>query len=299
MNCDVLVVGAGCAGLTAAIYAARAGRSVLVLEQAAVGGQIAYSPRVENYPGIPSVSGAAFADALLEQAEALGVRLELETAERLLPGRPHTVVTDCGSHTAAAVVVAVGAQHRRLGVPGEETLSGVSYCAVCDGAFYRGRDVAVVGGGSTALESAEFLAGLCRSVRLIHRRDAFRGEPQLAARVLALPNVTAELGCTVQALAGDGAVAAVVLDGPGGRRTVPADGVFVCIGQEPGTAAFADVLTLDGAGYVAAGEDCRTNVPGVFAAGDCRAKAVRQLTTAAADGSVAALAAAAACAARP
>ena len=281
MNCDVLVVGAGCAGLTAAIYAARAGRSVLVLEQAAVGGQIAYSPRVENYPGIPSVSGAAFADALLEQAEALGVRLELETAERLLPGRPHTVVTDCGSHTAAAVVVAVGAQHRRLGVPGEETLSGVSYCAVCDGAFYRGRDVAVVGGGSTALESAEFLAGLCRSVRLIHRRDAFRGEPQLAARVLALPNVTAEL------------------DGPGGRRTVPADGVFVCIGQEPGTAAFADVLTLDGAGYVAAGEDCRTNVPGVFAAGDCRAKAVRQLTTAAADGSVAALAAAAACAARP
>ena len=291
MNRDLIIIGAGCAGLTAAIYAARAGKSVLVLEQETVGGQISFSPKVENYPGIASISGAEFSDQLYAQAEALGVELELETVERLLPGTPHRVVTDCGEHTAPAVIVATGVRHRRLGVPGEDALSGVSYCAVCDGAFYRGKTVAVVGGGSTALQSAELLSGLCRTVHLIHRRNRFRGEVRLAERVRALPNVVPHLEQTVEELlpAADGkAVGAVRLSG---GETIPVDGVFVCVGQIPGNEPFAGVLDLDEAGYLKAGEDCRTNVPGVFAAGDCRTKAVRQLTTAAADGAVAALAA--------
>ena len=286
---DVIVVGAGCAGLTAAVYAARAGKSVLVLEQESVGGQIAFAPLVENYPGIPSIAGAALADQLFAQAEALGVELELETVERLIPGNPHTVVTDCGEHTAPAVIVATGVRHRHLGAPGEDELSGVSYCAVCDGAFYKGKTVALVGGGSTALQSAELLSGLCREVHLIHRRDSFRGEARLAERVRALPNVILHLERTVEALVPDAsgkAVGAVTLSG---GETVPADGVFVCVGQIPGNEPFAGVLDLDEAGYLVAGEDCKTNVPGVFAAGDCRTKNVRQLTTAAADGAVAAL----------
>ena len=289
MTKDLIIIGAGCAGLTAAIYAARAGKSVLVLEQETVGGQISFSPRVENYPGIASISGAEFSDNLFTQAEALGVDLELETVERLIPGKPHTVVTDCAEHTAPAVIVATGVRHRRLGVKGEEDLSGISYCAVCDGAFYKGKTVALVGGGSTALQSAELLSGLCREVHLIHRRAEFRGEARLAERVKALPNVALHLERTVEALLPDSsgkAVGAVALSGGG---TIPVDGVFVCVGQIPGNEPFADVLHLDEAGYIVTGEDCKTNVPGIFAAGDCRTKAIRQLTTAAADGAVAAL----------
>ena len=289
MTKDLIIIGAGCAGLTAAIYAARAGKSVLVLEQETVGGQISFSPKVENYPGIASISGAEFSDNLFSQAEALGVELELETVERLIPGTPHTVVTDCGEHSAPAVIVATGVRHRHLGVKGEDDLSGISYCAVCDGAFYKGKTVALVGGGSTALQSAELLSGLCREVHLIHRREEFRGEARLAERVKALPNVMLHLERTVEKLVPDGsgkAVGAVTLSG---GETIPVDGVFVCVGQIPGNEPFANVLELDEAGYLVAGEDCKTNVPGIFAAGDCRTKNVRQLTTAAADGAVAAL----------
>lgn len=295
MNRDLVIIGAGCAGLTAAIYAARAGKTVLVLEQETVGGQISFSPRVENYPGIASISGAEFSDNLFSQAEALGVELELETVQRLIPGTPHRILTDCGEHTAKAVIVATGVRHRHLGVPGEDELSGVSYCAVCDGAFYKGKAVAVVGGGNTALQSAELLSGICREVHLIHRRDAFRGEQRLADRVRALPNVHMHLGRTIARLqpgvdAPEELGGAVLRDVESGQEsTLLLDGLFVCAGQVPQNSAFADVLKLDDQGYLQAGEDCRTNVPGVFAAGDCRTKAVRQLTTAAADGAVAAL----------
>lgn len=292
---DVLILGAGCAGLTAAIYAARAGKTVLVLEQETIGGQITSSPRVENYPGIPEISGLAFSDALYEQALALGAEIELEQVRALLPGSPHRVVTDCGEHEAKAVIVATGAHHRELGLPREAALSGrgLSYCAVCDGAFFRGKDVAVIGGGSAALQSAEFLAGLCKTVHLIHRRAEFRGERALLERVEALPNVTVHRCRKPSALLGETAVEGLQLvtaeDAP--AETLAVSGVFVSVGQEPNTACFRDVLTLDETGYIAAGEDCRTNVPGIFTAGDCRTKSVRQLTTAAADGSVAALAA--------
>ena len=299
MNKDIVIIGAGTAGLTAAIYAARAGKSVLVLEQETIGGQIAYSPRVENYPGIASISGAAFSDNLFTQAEALGVELELETVEHIVPGTPHRIVTDCAEHTAKAVIVATGVRHRHLGVPGED-LAGVSYCAVCDGAFYKDKIVALVGGGSTALQSAELLAGICKEVHLIHRRTEFRGERALAERVRQLPNVTLHLEQTVSEVlenqAAPGELGAVMLRqvSDGAETVLHVDGLFVCVGQIPGNQPFAGVLDLDEAGYIQAGEDCCTNVPGIFAAGDCRTKAVRQLTTAAADGSVAALAALAA-----
>ena len=293
MRTDLIVVGAGCAGLTAAIYAARAGKSVLVLEQESVGGQIAFSPRVENYPGIPSISGMAFADALFAQADALGAALELEKVLRVEPGESIRVVTEDDAHECRRLILAPGAKHRRLGLPREEELTGrgVSYCATCDGAFYKGKTVAVAGGGSTALQSAELLAGLCEKVYLIHRRDAFRGEPGLSERVLRLPNVEPVLNARVTALLGGSDLTGVEVGTAAGPRELTLDGLFVCVGQEPNTAFLSGVVALDGAGYILAGEDCRTNVPGVFAAGDCRVKQVRQLTTAAADGSVAALAA--------
>ena len=291
MTRDLVIIGAGCAGLTAAIYAARAGKSVLVLEQETVGGQISFSPRVENYPGIAAISGAEFSDQLFSQAEALGVELELETVERLIPGDPHTVITDCAEHQARAVVVATGVKHRHLDLPGEDTLSGISYCAICDGAFYKGKTVAVVGGGSTALQSAELLSGLCKAVYLIHRRDAFRGERHLVERVSQLPNVELLCNRTISALEGNSSLERLVLRDvcTSVESSLAVDGLFVCIGQIPSNQAFSSVLEMDGEGYLVADEDCKTNVPGIFAAGDCRTKQVRQLTTAAADGSVAAL----------
>jgi len=292
---DLVIVGAGCAGLTAAIYAARAGKSVLVLEAGGVGGQIASSPRVENYPGIASISGLEFADRLCAQALALGAELEPVRAAGLLPGSPMTVLTDDGPREGRSVVLAVGTKHRALGLPREQALAGrgVGYCAVCDGAFYKGRDAAVVGGGSAALQSAEYLAGLCRTVTLIHRRAEFRGEAALAARVAALPNVRLALETVVEALEGADELGAVRLRNTrtGGRTRLEVPALFIAAGQTPDTAAFADAVRLDPDGYLLASEDCATSVPGVFAAGDCRSKQIRQLTTAAADGAVAALAA--------
>jgi len=292
---DIIVIGAGCAGLTAAIYAARAGKSVLVLEQEAVGGQIASSPRVENYPGIPAISGLEFSDRLLAQAEALGVELDYVRATGLRPGRAMAVLTEDGEKSCKSVVLAAGAKHRALGLPRERELAGrgVGYCAVCDGAFYKGRDVAVVGGGSAALQSAEYLAAICRSVTLIHRRNEFRGEAALAARAAALPNVRLELESVVTALLGEPELTGVTVKNraSGAEKQLAVAGLFIAAGQTPDTAAFETAVRLDENGYVLASEDCATSAPGVFAAGDCRRKPVRQLTTAAADGAVAALAA--------
>lgn len=187
---DLIIVGAGPAGLTAAVYARRAGRSVLVLERSSIGGQIASAPKVENYPGFSAISGAELAERLYTQAEDLGARIELETVTSIVPGPAHTVTTDYGTYTATAVILATGTVHRALGLPGEDTLSGISYCAVCDGAFYQGRDVAVCGGGSSALQESLFLSDLCRHVTLIHRRQEFRGDPILLEALQTRSNVT-------------------------------------------------------------------------------------------------------------
>ena len=294
---DIIVAGGGPAGLTAALYAARAGRSVLVLEQSAPGGQIVYSPLVENYPGLPGMSGAQFAQQLSDQVEALGVELEYAAVRGFRPEEDGYVVdTEDGARAGRALVLAPGSEHRHLGLPGEEELvgQGVSYCAVCDGPFYRDKAVAVVGGGDTALQDALFLSGVCRRVVLVHRRDQFRGEARLVQRVQERDNVELLLGWTPEGfLDKDGAFAGLRLRSAqsGERRELAVDGVFVAVGQQPGTGPFAGQVELDAAGYFAAGEDCRTALPGVFVAGDCRAKSVRQLTTAVGDGAVAALAA--------
>lgn len=290
---DIVIAGGGPAGLTAAIYARRAGKSVLVLEKEAFGGQIASSPRVDNFPGCYGISGAELAERLFSQAEALGARVELEEVLSIAPGTPHTVTTDYGTYTASALVLATGMKHRSLGLPGEDALSGVSYCAVCDGAFYAGKDVAVAGGGNTALQDALFLSDLCRHVTVIHRRDSFRGDPILAEALSKRDNVTLLMNTVITSLKGLDVLTGLVLQNTvtGETAELEVAGLFQAVGQQPQTALAAALGLTAADGFLPAGEDCRTTVPGIFTAGDCRAKTVRQLTTACADGAVAALAA--------
>lgn len=293
---DVLIIGAGCAGLTAAIYAAREGKKVLVLEGESVGGQIAFSPRVENYPAIKEITGLEFADALSEQAFQFGAELDLARAEKIVKEKGgFTVVTDSGELSAKSVIIAAGAKHRPLGLPRESELigNGISYCATCDGAFYAGKRVAVAGGGSAALQSAITLSGMCERVYLIHRRKEFRAETALVNRAMGIENIETRLGYNVSALLGDDKLTGVSIADAvtGAEARLDIDCLFVCVGQTPDNASFSDLVALDDAGYILAGESCVTSCPGIFAAGDCRAKKVRQLTTAAADGAVAGLAA--------
>lgn len=290
---DIIIVGGGPAGLTAAVYACRAGKSVLVLEGEGFGGQIASAPKVENFPGFAAISGAELADRLFSQAEALGARLELEEVTEVTGGDIKTVTTDYGAYDCGALILATGMRHRSLGLAGEDTLAGISYCAVCDGAFYKDRDVAVCGGGNTALQDALFLSDLCRHVTVIHRRDQFRGDPILAEALRKRENVSFALGTEIAALAGEnGALTALELRGRDGRHeTLAVSGLFEAVGQQPRDALGRQLGLTDEGGFLPAGEDCRTATAGIFAAGDCRTKSVRQLTTACADGAVAALAA--------
>ncbi|MDD3347104.1 NAD(P)/FAD-dependent oxidoreductase [Oscillibacter sp.] len=295
---DIIIVGGGPAGLTAALYARRAGKSVLVLEKAGIGGQIASSPRVENFPAVPGVSGAELADRLYRQAEALGARIELEEVLEVQNGAPKTVVTDYAAYSCAALILATGMTHRTLGLPGEDTLSGISFCAVCDGAFYENRSVAVCGGGNTALQDALFLADLCRRVTLIHRRDTFRGDPILLKALKKRENVTLLPETVIDALQGrDGALTGLTLRDlrTGEEPLLAVDALFEAVGQTPESALARALAVADDGGFIPAGEDCRTGADGIFAAGDCRCKAVRQLTTACADGAVAAIAACSYC----
>lgn len=279
------------AGLTSAIYAVRAGRSVLVLEREGIGGQIATSPKVENYPAAASISGAELSDRLFEQATALGAELDFGNVQKLEKTEEGFVATtEDGEFSAKSVIIASGVHHRKLGVAREEELAGrgVSYCAVCDGAFFRGKRVGVVGGGNTALSAAVFLAGIASEVYLIHRRDEFRAEKYLAEQVKKIDNIHVTTPATVEALLGEEHLSGVRLNN---GEELSLDGLFVCIGKVPDNGAFAALADLTEDGFLDAGEDCRTKTDGLFVAGDCRKKEIRQLTTAAADGSVAALAA--------
>ncbi len=294
---DILVAGGGPAGLTAALYAARAGKSVLVLEGDAPGGQINFSPLVENYPGLPSVPGSQLAQELLRQTEELGVGLEYERVSGFrTEGDGFQVITDCAVRTCRALIVATGLRHRTLGLPGEAELvgQGISYCAVCDGPFFAHKNAAVVGGGDTALQDALFLSGICAQVTLIHRREVFRGARALADQVRSRDNIACWMDSAVEKLLSqDGRLTGAVVRNriTGEVRNLAAEGLFLAVGQQPQNQPFAPLLDTDEDGYLLAGEDCRTSLPGVFAAGDCRAKGVRQLTTAVGDGAVAGLAA--------
>ena len=292
---DIIIIGAGTAGLSAAIYALRAGKSVLLMEQLIYGGQIINTPEVENYPGIKSISGFDFAQGLYEQAEALGAELKYEQVTGIENGEVKKVKTSGGEYECKAIILATGAKNRPLGLDKETEFigSGISYCATCDGAFFKGRVVAVNGGGNTALEDALFLSNYCKKVYLIHRRDEFRGEAKQVDKLKERENIEFVLNSTITELLGEDELKGVrVHDKVSGEdKDIELDGLFIAIGQMPENAAFAPLVELDKGGYIVAGEDCRTNVDGIYAAGDCRTKTVRQLTTAAADGAVAALAA--------
>lgn len=293
---DIGIIGGGTAGMTAAVYGQRAGKKTLIIEGGAFGGQITSSPNVENYPGIASVSGSEFSMNLLDQATKLGADTVTEQVTGIRDeGSQKVIVTGSNEYPCKSVILATGVTHRHLGAPGEERLAGagVSYCATCDGMFFRGRDVAVIGGGSTALQDAEFLSNYCKKVYLIHRRDEFRGEDNIVKRLREKENVEFILSATVKEIAGEDAVEKLILNHKktGEESELPVAGVFVAVGQIPKNEVFADVVKLDAGGFILASEDCLTSHPGIFAAGDCRTKEVRQLTTAAADGAVAALAA--------
>ncbi len=293
---DILIVGGGPAGLTAALYARRNGASVLLLEKEGFGGQMAFAPLVENYPGLPPTPGAELAERMLTQVLDLDVDTEIGTAVSVKDmGGFRRVETEEGdAYDARAVILAPGARHRQLGVPGEEELlgSGVSYCAVCDGSFYRDCDVAVVGGGDSALQEALLLSGICRSVTLIHRRRTFRGDMAKQAQLRARENVLVLTPASVQGLLeSSGSLRGLLLrdEETGDTYELAVDALFVSIGQEPALEAFADILPLDGAGFADVSEGGVTPAKGVFVAGDCRKKSVRQITTAAADGAMAAM----------
>jgi len=292
---DIIVAGGGPAGLTAALYAARAGKSVLVLEMDHLGGQIAYAPLVENYPGIPGLRGADFAESLAAQVEGLGAVIEYEQVLEVRPGAPITVVSDMGERTCSALILATGAAHRPLGLPGEEELvgCGVSYCALCDGAFYAGKEVAVVGGGNSAVQEAIFLSDLCARVTLIHRRDRLRADAALAKKLEDKANIRVLYSHRPAALLqeNDSLTGIRLLNAAGEDVELKVDGLFVAVGRVPQSEPFAGLGLCHENGFYAAGEDGRTAVPGIFAAGDGREKAVRQLTTACADGAAAATAA--------
>lgn len=303
---DIIIVGGGTAGLSAAIYGVRAGRKVLILEAKSYGGQIINSPEVENYPGIRKISGMEFAKGLYEQATGLGAEFRQGQVVRVEEQENCRVVVasetgKSGSdkeeqrYETKTVILATGARNRPLGLVREQELTGagVSYCATCDGMFFRGRQVAVAGGGSTALEDAAFLSNYCEKVYLIHRRDQFRGEERLVENLRQKKNVEFILNTVVTGLLGETVLEGVRIQDVVTKeeKELAVSGLFVAVGQMPDNKDFAGLVALDEKGYIQAAEDCRTDTPGIFAAGDCRTKDVRQLATAAADGAVAALAA--------
>ena len=291
---DIVIVGAGTAGMSAAIYGVRSGKKVLLLEEKNYGGQIVNTPEVENYPGIIKTSGFEFATNLFNQAKSLGAEIKYEKALKIEDnGTLKTIVTNKNTYEAKTVIIATGAKNRQLRLENEKKLigSGVSYCATCDGMFFRGKDVAVVGGGNTALEDAMFLSNYCNKVYIIHRRDKLRGEEKIAKAISEKDNIEMVWNSNVIKILGDNQVEGITVKNSvdGSEKNIKVSGLFIAVGQEPDNYDFQSVIKLDEKGYVIAGEDCRTETNGIFTAGDCRTKSVRQLTTAASDGAVAAI----------
>ncbi len=293
---DIIVIGAGPAGLTAALYALRADKTVLVLEKGTFGGQITYSPQIENYPGYAQMSGNEFAEKLIDQVLSQGAEIEMETVTAVRDnGATKTVVTEEGEHEAKAVIIATGVKHRQIGLPNENELvgEGISYCAVCDGAFFKGQTVAVLGGGNSALQEAVLLSEGCKKVYVIQNLDYFTGEARLVEKLKQKDNVEFIMGTVITALNGDKSLESLTLrkESDGSESNLGVNGLFVAIGLIPNNKIFAEIAGLDEWGYIDSDESCLTKTEGVFVAGDCRKKQIRQITTAAADGSVAALAA--------
>lgn len=291
---DIIIIGAGPAGLTAAIYARRANKSVLLLEKSVFGGQITFSPKIENYPGFESLSGNELADKMVEQTLGLGADVEIETAIKIENGEIKKVYTEEGScFEAKAVIIATGAKHRRLNLPNEEKFigEGISFCAVCDGAFYKDKTVALIGGGNSALQEAILLSETSQKVYIIQNLDFLTGEAKLQEIINSRKNIEILLGTVVNSIKDTDEFSAIEIKNvnSGEILTLNIDGMFVAIGLEPENESFKDVVALDERGYVDANESCFTTTKGIFVAGDCRKKTVRQVTTATADGATAAI----------
>ncbi len=292
---DVAIIGAGTAGLTAAIYARRAGRTVTIFEAEAPGGQIINTPEIDNFPALPGVSGYEYANKLYEQAQELGAEFVFDKIKKIGGSLEEGffMTGEYGAECKAkTVIIASGVKRREMGLAGEQEYSGrgISYCATCDGAFFKGKTAAVFGGGNTAVEDAAYLADICEKVYIIHRRNEFRADKALVDELLSYSNVETKLSRTVSAIHGDEKLTSVTLTTVDGHdEELVTDALFVAIGLIPDNEVFKDLVELDAAGYVVAGEDCETSAPGVFVAGDCRTKEVRQLVTAAADGAAAAI----------
>ena len=288
---DIIIIGGGIAGLTAAVYCLRSGKSVLLFEKKAYGGQISQSHAVENYPGFKNISGAELSMNLHAQAKDFGCEFKNENVTEVVDGETKRVITNKGEYETKAVIFALGAEPRKSGLENEQSLigRGLSYCAVCDGNFFRNRETMVVGGGSTAVQDALYLAEICKKVYLVHRRDVFRAEESLVAKLREKDNVEFVLDSVLVSAEAGPLLKSVTVKNvkKDEERDIAVNGLFLAIGQVPSTKDFADILPLDEYGYVIAGEDCKVS-DGIYIAGDCRRKPVRQLTTAAADGTVAA-----------
>ena len=287
---DIIIVGAGPAGLTAALYALRANKKVLVLEAKTYGGQIVNASKIENYPGIPCISGFEFANRLYEQVKNMGMEMKFETVIRI--DEKKVVTTTSGkSYQARALILATGAEKRKLHIPGEEEYvgRGVSYCATCDGNFYKKKVVAVVGGGNTALEDAIYLADLARKVYVIHRRDTFRGEERLYEELKEKENVEFILNSNVKKINGTEVIENIEIENNNGEIfNLEVNGLFIAVGQEPKNEIFANIVKINQAGYIESEDGIHTNIPGIYVAGDTREKMLRQLATAVGDGANAA-----------
>ena len=292
---DIIIIGAGPAGLTAALYALRAGKSVLVIEKSTFGGQVTFSPKIENYPGIPEMTGNEFADKLLDQVLAMGAEVEMEKVTGIInEGSRKLVFAGDKKYEAKAVIIAVGVKHRQLGLQRENELTGkgISYCAVCDGAFYNGQTVGVVGGGNSALQEAVLLSDICEKVYVFQNLSFMTGEKKLVEILETKSNVEFMTDVVVSDLKGDDELTGVTLKHTTeGEKEVALNGLFVAIGLEPSNSDFAEMAALDSNGYFDSDESCLTKTEGIYVAGDCRKKNIRQITTATADGASAALAA--------
>ena len=290
---DVIIIGGGPAGLTAALYAKRANKSVLVIEKGCFGGQITFSPKVENIPGFIEVTGNEFADKLVEQVLAQEADVDCSEVLEIRNGEVKTVVTTDGEHQAKTIIIATGAKHRMLGLEHEAELvgEGISFCAVCDGAFYENKTVAVVGGGNSALQEAILLSELASKVYVVQNLDDFTGEKKLVEILKSKSNVEIILGTQVDSLLGESELAGIVIKNAhsGEIRELTLDGLFIAIGLIPQNEIFKDIVELDSYGYIVASENCHTSAKGIFVAGDCRTKRIRQVATAASDGGLFAL----------
>ena len=289
--CDCIIIGAGPAGLTAAIYLLRENKKIKIFEKESIGGKIASSARVENYPGFKSISGATLADSLYEQVTALGGEIDIEEVKSIKDGKIKEVVTDEGVYQTKAIIIATGTHYNTLNLDNEQNFlgNGISFCTVCDGAFYKDKVVAVIGGANSAIINAIYLSSIAKTVYLIVRSDTLKGEASVIDELLEKDNIKVLYESNVIKYLGDDTLTGIVIKTKDGEKSIDVSGIFMSIGQIPETKEFSNLVELDSNNYIKSNEECITNIPGIFVAGDVRKKHIRQLTTAMNDGTIAAL----------